>query len=255
MASIMSPNSAPTSSAVHLRRDHSAASKFRRPPTVRSLVLSEMFLPLESTSPLSSGRSRSACRSCLFVEPSADDQIPPLPPAVSRNRKTNISSSLQRSDSFLSKLQSLFFIKRSSTSHIKPEKASTAPKIQPPLVNYASFTSHFRGRSQSSASRNSHCLKKNASAQASPARSVEKEPLVYSTPSPRLTSTNTSLTSFTPSPAPPQRTKNLPLVQRRQRNPAVSPASAIQNKHFSAHLPGEVLQAPLPSQSSSGEPV
>ncbi|KAL5962901.1 hypothetical protein TSMEX_009364 [Taenia solium] len=254
MASIVSPNSAPTSSVVHLRRDHNAASKFRRPPTVRSLVLSEMFLPLESTSPLSSGRSRSACRSCLFLEPSADDQIPPLPPAASQNRKTNISS-LQRSDSFLSKLQSLFFIKRSSTSRVKPEKASTAPKIQPPLVNYASFTSHFRGRSQSSASRNSHRLKKNASAQASPARSVEKEPLVYSTPSPRLTSTNTSLTSFTPSPTPPQRPKNLPLVQRRQRNPAASPASAIHNKHFSAHLPGEVLQAPLPSQSSSGEPV
>lgn len=253
MASIVSPNSAPTSSTVYLRRDHSAASRFRRPPTVRSLVLSEMFLPLENASSSSSGRSRSACRSCLYLEPSTDDQIPPLPPAASQHRKSNVSSSLQRSDSFLSKLQSLFFIRRSSTPHIKPEKTSTAPKIQPPLVNYASFTSHFRGRSQSSASRNYQRLKKNASAQASPARSVEKEPLVYSTPSPKLISTNTSLTSFTPSPAPPQRPKNLPLVQRRQRNPAATPASAIQNKHFSAHLPGEVLHAPLPSQSSSGE--
>ncbi|VDM32106.1 unnamed protein product [Hydatigera taeniaeformis] len=255
MASIVSSNSAPTSSTtVYLRRDHSATGKFRRPPTVRSLVLSEMFLPLENTSPLSIGRSRSACRSCLFLEPSTDDQIPPLPPTASHNRKANTTSSLQRSDSFLSKLQSLFFIKRSGTSHTKPEKIPTAPKIQPPLVNYASFTSHFRGRSQSSASRNYHRFKKNASAQASPARSVEKEPLVYSTP-PKLTSTNTSLTSFTPSPAPPQRPNNLPCVQRRQRNPAVSPVLAIQNKHFSAHLPGEVLHAPLPSQSSSGELV
>ncbi|KAH9281288.1 hypothetical protein ECG_07347 [Echinococcus granulosus] len=253
MASIVSPNSASTSSTtVYLRRDHSATSSFRRPPTVRSLVLSEMFLPLENTSPLSSGRSRSACRSCLFLEPSTDDQMPPLPPTAPQNRKANVSSSLQRSDSFLSKLQSLFFIKRSGTSHVKPEKSPTAPKIQPPLINYASFASHFRGRSQSSASRNYTRFKKNASAQASPARSVEKEPLVYSTPPPKLTSTSTSLTSFTSSPAPPQRPKNLPLVQRRQRNLAVANPSAIQNKHFSAHLPGEVLHAPPPSQSSSG---
>ncbi|CDI96914.1 histidine kinase [Echinococcus multilocularis] len=253
MASIVSPNSASTSSTtVYLRRDHSATSNFRRPPTVRSLVLSEMFLPLENTSPLSSGRSRSACRSCLFLEPSTDDQMPPLPPTAPQNRKANVSSSLQRSDSFLSKLQSLFFIKRSGTSHVKPEKSPTAPKIQPPLINYASFASHFRGRSQSSASRNYTRFKKNASAQASPARSVEKEPLVYSTPPPKLTSTSTSLTSFTSSPAPPQRPKNLPLVQRRQRNLAVANPSAIQNKHFSAHLPGEVLHAPPPSQSSSG---
>ncbi|EUB59308.1 hypothetical protein EGR_05792 [Echinococcus granulosus] len=252
MASIVSPNSASTSSTtVYLRRDHSATSSFRRPPTVRSLVLSEMFLPLENTSPLSSGRSRSACRSCLFLEPSTDDQMPPLPPTAPQNRKANVSSSLQRSDSFLSKLQSLFFIKRSGTSHVKPEKSPTAPKIQPPLINYASFASHFRGRSQSSASRNYTRFKKNASAQASPARSVEKEPLVYSTPPPKLTSTSTSLTSFTSSPAPPQRPKNLPLVQRRQRNLAVANPSAIQNKHFSAHLPGEVLHAPPPSQSSS----
>ncbi|KAL5105423.1 hypothetical protein TcWFU_003689 [Taenia crassiceps] len=251
MASIVSHTSASTSSTVYLRRDHDSAGKFRRPPTVRSLVLSEIFLPLENTSPLSSGRSRSACRSCLYLEPSTDDQIPPLPPTAAQNRKTN-TSSLQRSDSFLSKLQSLFFIKRSSTSNVRPEKTLTAPKIHPPLVNYASLTSHFRGRSQSSASRDYYRLKKNASAQASPTRSVEKEPLVYSTPSPNLTSTNTLLTSFTPSSAPPQRPKNLSLVLRRQRDPAVAPTLAIENKHFSAHLPGEILHAPPPSQSSSG---
>ena len=233
-----STSSAP--STVYLRRDHNTTSSFRRPPTVRSLVLSEMFLPLENTSPAAVGRSRSACRSCLVMEPSATDQMPPLPPTTSPNRKTNGSAStIHRSDSLFSKLQSLFIIKRSTGKH---GNHPPPPRIQAPLVNYGP---NLRGRSQSSVSR----IKKADSTKASPARSVGNEPLICSSPSPKYPSVNNSLTSFTSSPAFP-RPKNLPLVQRRQRNTATGPVS---QKHFSAHIPGEVYHAPAPSQSSSGE--
>ncbi|KAM3178372.1 hypothetical protein ACTXT7_002657 [Hymenolepis weldensis] len=236
MTSVVSPSSTATSTAtVYLRRDQPTSGSFRRPPAVRSLVLSDLFLPLENTSPVASFRSRSACRSCFFVEPSFQEQTP-LPPS---GCKKSASSTLQRSDSLLSRLQSLFIIKRHAGSHAKTKKPPVPPKIQPPLMTFDSFSA--RAQSQSTASRNHHRSLKTTSAQASPARSVVNEPLVCNTPSPKV-STHTPLTSFAPSPAKLQRPKNFPMVQRRQKS---NPTS--QQKYLSAHLPGEAL----PSQSSS----
>lgn len=240
MTSVVSPNSTATSTAtVYLRRDQPASSSFRRPPAVRSLVLSDLFLPLENASPVTS-RSRSACRSCLFIEPPSRDQTPlTLPPS---GCKKSISSTLQRSDSLLSRLQSLFVIKKSTSgSHAKTKKPPVPPKIQPPLMTYESFSA--RARSQSTASRGHHRSLKTTSAQASPARSVVNEPLISNTPSPKIIS-HTTLTSFAPTSIRIERPKDFPGVQRRQKNNPVS-----LQKHLSAHLPGETL----PSQSSSGK--
>ncbi|KAM7542489.1 hypothetical protein Aperf_G00000006336 [Anoplocephala perfoliata] len=243
MTSVVSTGSASTSStAVNLRRDQTSSRSFRRPPAVRSLVLSEMFLPLENTSLTQSSRSRSACRSCLLVEPTSQEQIS-LSPTVCQVGKKNASSTLQRSDSLLSRLQSLFVIKRPVGSHFKSKKSPAPPKIQPPLLNYDSFFAQLRTRSQSAVSRNHHHFLKATSAQASPARSITNEPLVCNTPSPQVT-THTPLTSFVPSPTKVQRPQNFPLVQRRQRC-----NNSSQQKHLSAHLPGEQT---VPSQASSG---
>lgn len=242
MTSIISAGSASTSSPrVNLRRDQTSRS-FRRPPAVRSLVLSEMFLPLENTSPTQSSRSRSACRSCLLVESPFQEQVSSLSPTLFQVGKKSTSSALQRSDSLLSRLQSLFVIKRPVGSYSKSKKVLAPPKIQPPLLNYDSFFAQLRARSQSAASRNHRHFLKATSAQASPARSIMNEPLICNAPSPQVTS-HTHLTSFAPSPTKVQRPKNFPLAQRRQRC-----NNSSQQKHLSAHLPGDTL----PSQASSG---
>ncbi|VDD81545.1 unnamed protein product [Mesocestoides corti] len=180
---------------VTLRRGHTATRDYR-PPTVRSLVLSEIFLPLENATQ-NSGRSRKACRSCLLTTLHTDDPITSLPPSSpSRDAKNN---SLRRSNSLITKLQSIFHTKKPGTPNLNVEKPPLTPKIQAPLLPYGASVSFLRGRSQSTASRIHLRSKRNgsaaASAQASPARSLQS-----------LSCATTKAKEFTDRTAPPTQT-------------------------------------------------
>lgn len=274
-----SPTAAPLT-AVHLRRGH---SNYHRPPTVRSLVLSEIFLPLENSNGYS-GRSRSACRSC-FIEksssypeavqtPPESNKKPPLPPpSLLRGKK---KTSFQRSDSILSKLQSLFHIKKPSPAPppLSDKLPPPAPKIHPPLMRFGSSASQLRGRSQSTASRTRrNCPSPLPSAQSSPAHSLDYEPLVCALESSNRQlwmsscgsrAADARLVSFSKSPATLSRPRDLPLVQRHQRSCVTTAVEDngrgraeshinARHKHLSAHVLGEVLQEVLPSRISSGK--